>query len=163
MLLILYTCFVAAVCASVPSVPLHNAAVPGTMMPVIGLGVGAYGLQGGGNGEYWDDDVAEAAVGKWLALGGRRLDTSLKYYNDIVGVGRALSATTVPRSEIFVTSKVDDPFGYDTTMQHFATILQSLNTSYVDLLLIHWPGPIAYNFTAGSAITCPDGDRGKST
>jgi len=153
---VLLSCFGAFVAAisNVPSYTLHNAAVPGTQMPMIGLGVGAYGQLSGVDGEYWDDQVAEVAVSQFLKLGGRRLDTSLKYYNDIVGVGLGLANSGVPREEVFITCKVDDPYGYDTTLEHFAEILTSLNTTYVDLVLIHWPGPIAFNFSSGGVNTC---------
>lgn len=99
----------------------------------------------GTNGEYWDDAVGEAAVAQWLKLGGRRLDTSLKWYNDLAGVGRAVAAAiadgTVTREDVFITSKVDDPYGYNTTLEHFDELLATAGLDYVDLLLIHWPGP----------------------
>ena len=70
---------VAAVAAiNVPSVTLMNAAQPGVEMPVIGLGVGAYGTINGTDGEWWDDATCSISVQQWLAAGGRRLDTSLK-------------------------------------------------------------------------------------
>uniref|UniRef100_A0A7S1CE49 NADP-dependent oxidoreductase domain-containing protein n=1 Tax=Bicosoecida sp. CB-2014 TaxID=1486930 RepID=A0A7S1CE49_9STRA len=128
-----------------PFVELKNAAQPGVFMPVTGLGTGAYGMPNGTNGEYWDDAVGEKAVGEWLRMGGRRIDTSLKWYNDLAGVGRAVAAAVadgvVTRDEVFVTSKVDDPYGYNTTMQHWSELLETSGLDYVDLLLIHWPGP----------------------
>eukprot|EP01104_Vermistella_antarctica_P006506 TRINITY_DN17206_c0_g1_i1.p2 TRINITY_DN17206_c0_g1~~TRINITY_DN17206_c0_g1_i1.p2 ORF type:complete len:353 (+),score=89.82 TRINITY_DN17206_c0_g1_i1:143-1201(+) len=129
-----------------PTVPLYNAAQPGVEMPVIGLGTGSYGQLNGTWGEYWDDDVAEAAVAMWLAMGGRRLDTSLKYYHDLNGVRKGIHASGVPREEVFITSKVDDPFGYNNTMVHVQTMLKTLNTTYVDLVLIHWPAPENFVF-----------------
>jgi diketogulonate reductase-like aldo/keto reductase len=49
-------------------------------MPVVGLGVGSYGqLTPPYYGEYWNDTVCAAAVSKFLRLGGRRIDTSLKW------------------------------------------------------------------------------------
>jgi diketogulonate reductase-like aldo/keto reductase len=50
-------------------------------------------------------------------------------------------ASGVPRSEIFITSKLD-PSGYDKALEDFDVILESLQTDYIDLLLIHWPGKI---------------------
>jgi hypothetical protein len=63
---------------NVPTVTLMNAAQPNVEMPVIGLGVGAYGTVNGSDGEWWDDATCSISVQQWLALGGRRLDTSLK-------------------------------------------------------------------------------------
>ena len=64
-----------------------NAALPGTKMPVIGIGTGAYVHEPGTQpGEIWTDEVAEKAVSQWLALGGRRIDAAYNYHNQI-GVG----------------------------------------------------------------------------
>ena len=67
--------------ADLPSVKLMNAAKDGLMMPVAGIGTWGYGIPG----EVWNDDIAEKAVGQWLKLGGRRIDGSLGY-GDQVGV-----------------------------------------------------------------------------
>lgn len=118
----------AAVAGAQPTVPLHNAAQSGQTMPVIGvstaalklcsptrwpthvlaggpfrwvqIGTGAYGNPG----EHWNDTVAEAAVLKFLAAGGRRIDTA-NDYNTQAGIGRAIKKSGVPRSEIFGASK----------------------------------------------------------
>lgn len=124
---------VSAISADQPSVPLGNAAVPGLRMPVAGIGTWGYGSPG----ETWSDAIALKAVSTWLKLGGRRIDGSLGY-GDQVGVGQAVAESGLNRDDIFITSKVS-PNGYNATMDQFAQILQSLNTSYVDLLLIHWP------------------------
>jgi hypothetical protein len=63
-------------------VPLRNAAQPNTCMPVVGLGFGSYGQLVNGTvkfGERWDDDIARKATVAFTQLGGRRLDTSLKW------------------------------------------------------------------------------------
>ncbi|EGD83004.1 hypothetical protein PTSG_03640 [Salpingoeca rosetta] len=122
--------------ASVPSVPLYNAARHGVMMPVTGLGTGSYGSY------YHNETEVEDAVYHWLKAGGRRIDASLSY-NDQVPVGRGIKRSGIPREEIFITSKVGPtlPLGYKDTMSQFEQILQTLDTTYVDLLLIHWPGP----------------------
>ena len=120
--------------ADLPSVRLMNAAKDGLMMPVAGIGTWGYGLPG----EVWNDDIAEKAVGQWLALGGRRIDGS-KGYGDQVGVGKAVKASGVKREEIFMTSKVS-PAEYNSTLQQMDEVLSDLQMDYVDLLLIHWPG-----------------------
>ena len=47
----------------------------------------------------------------------------------------------ITREEIFITSKIaPDEQGYDKAILAAKNILKSLNTDYLDLLLIHWPG-----------------------
>lgn len=124
---------------NIPSVTLMNAAQPNTEMPIMGLGTGGYGNAQGEGGEFWDDNVAFKAVTNWLSVGGRRIDTSLSY-GDQVGIGNAIKASGISRENIFITSKVDDPYDFNSTLDHFAELLATLQTDYVDLLLIHWPG-----------------------
>ena len=136
------------VAVEVPTVTLQNAAVAGTKMPVIGIGTGAYVYEPRTKpGEIWTEDVAEKAVGQWIEMGGRRIDASLSYRNQ-PGVGRAIKASKVPREELFIVSKVGSgglvsggALGYNDTLNQIKPILDSLQVEYVDLLLIHWPGP----------------------
>ena len=145
MKIILPFAFILAVCqpvhltAEVPSVTLMNAAKPGLKMPVAGIGTWGYVHQQGTGipGEVWNDTVAEKAVKEWLALGGRRVDGSLGYL-DQVGVGNAVKASGIPREEIFMTSKVSLA-GYNETFTQMDQILGDLQMEYVDLLLIHVP------------------------
>ena len=60
-------------------------------------------------------------------------------------MGAALAASGVPREEIFLLSKVgpSQPLGYNDTLSQFSAILQEMNVTYVDSLLIHWPWPSA--------------------
>ena len=116
-------------------------------MPWIGLGVGSYNVGTGGYGEHWNDTVCAQAVALFLGAGGRRIDTSLKWYNDLDGVREGIAASGVPRSEVFITSKVDEPFGYESTLSNVKQILSVLNSSYVDLVLMHWPAPMDWDFT----------------
>ena len=126
-----------------PSVALSNAAKPGTRMPVYGIGTFGYGPPG----EIWNNSVALKAMGEWLKLGGRRIDTSLDY-GDQPGIGQAVRESGVPRSEIFITSKVGGgPLGYNETKAQFLEVLSTLKMSYVDLLLIHWPWPLVSGST----------------
>jgi diketogulonate reductase-like aldo/keto reductase len=121
-----------------PTVRLMNAVHGEVLMPVVGLGTGGYGRPDGSGGEYWGPEQGHNATVAWLKLGGRRIDTS-DDYGSRDGIGTGWVASGVPRSEIFITSKVD-PSGYDRALEEFAGILKSLQTDYVDLLLIHWPG-----------------------
>ena len=117
-----------------------NAAQTGMKMPVTGIGTWGYIHEPntGRPGEVWNDTVAEKAMKEWLALGGRRIDGSAGY-GDQVGVGNAIKASGIPRKEIFMTSKVSLA-GYNETLTEMKQILSDLQMDYVDLLLIHWPG-----------------------
>ena len=130
----LFASFPLFVVSDDPSVTLMNGAKPGTKMPVTGIGTAGYGNPG----EVWNDDVAEKAIGQWLSLGGRRIDGSVDY-GDQVGVGKAVKSSGLPRKEIFMTSKISLE-GYNETFTQMDTVLSDLQMDYVDLLLIHWPG-----------------------
>ena len=69
------------------------------------------------------------------------------YRNEDI-VGKAVKDSGIPRSEIFLTSKLDNPnHGYDYTMRSFEGTLEQLGTDYVDLFLIHWPNLLQYRET----------------
>ena len=135
-----------------PTVRLMNAVHGEVLMPVVGLGTFGYGRPDGSRGEYWGPEQGHNATVAWLKAGGRRLDSSDDYASRD-GVGSGWVASGVSRSEIFITSKVD-PFGYNETLEQFAGILTSLQTTYIDLLLIHWPGR---DTTAGYNYPCLQG------
>jgi diketogulonate reductase-like aldo/keto reductase len=126
-----------------PTVRLMNAVHGEVLMPVTGLGTFGYGRPDGSRGEYWGPVQGYNATVAWLKLGGRRLDSSGDYASRD-GVGAGWVASGVPRSDVFLTSKID-PFGYNETLDQFADILTSLQTTYIDLLLIHWPGRETWN------------------
>ena len=107
-----------------PTVTLNN----GIKMPLLGLGV--YDMHAA---------EAEAAIIKALETGYRLIDTASAYNNEIE-VGNAIRASGVPRSEIFVTTKVANPSqGYDSTLKAFDESFKKLNIEYIDLYLVHWP------------------------
>jgi len=77
----------------------------------------------------------------WLELGGRGLDTAFSYHDpSLAELGAAVRASTVPRSEIFVTSKIPCTRGsYVADPQaHIAHSLEVMGLDYVDLMLMHW-------------------------
>lgn len=120
------------------SVRLLNAAQNDVWMPIVGLGTGGYGKPDGTGGEYWGPEQGHNATLQWLKLGGRRIDSANNYLSQ-AGIGTGWRASGFNRSDIFITSKLD-PYGYDEALTEFDTVLQALQTDYVDLLLIHWPG-----------------------
>jgi diketogulonate reductase-like aldo/keto reductase len=97
------------------------------------LGFGTYKIKNG-------EDI-EQAVGAALDLGYRHIDTAMLYRNED-GVGRAVAASGIDRSEIFVTTKVwNSDQGYEPTLAAIDASLERLGMDYVDLYLVHWPKP----------------------
>lgn len=76
-----------------------------------------------------------------LEAGYRHFDTASAYKNE-ESVGEAIRRSGIPRSEIFITTKLkNSDQGYDSAMKAFDESLSKLKTDYVDLYLIHWPLP----------------------
>lgn len=68
----------------------------------------------------------------------RLIDTAQGYYNSEPQVAEAIAESGIPRSEIFIMTKLHPRFlGYDTTLEAIEMSLKSLNTDYIDLFLIH--------------------------
>lgn len=110
-----------------PTTRLHN----GVDMPRIGLGVWQ-----AKNGREVQTIVTSA-----LENGYRMIDTASAYGNER-GVGKAIQASNIPRSDIFITSKLwNHDQGYDQTLAAFDRSLGRLGLEYLDLYLIHWPMP----------------------
>ena len=83
----------------------------------------------------------EQAVATALDLGYRHIDTAMVYRNE-EGVGRAVAASGIDRSEIFVTTKLwNSDQGYEPTLAGIDASLERLGMDYVDLYLVHWPKP----------------------
>ncbi|MBU5210326.1 glyoxal reductase [Bacillus obstructivus] len=102
----------------------------GLKMPQLGFGV-------------WqvEDNQATDAVAKALEVGYTSIDTAMIYKNE-KGVGKALQQSSVPREELFITTKVwNTDQGYENTLRAFDESLERLGLDYVDLYLIHWPTP----------------------
>ncbi|MFZ4893916.1 aldo/keto reductase [Plantibacter sp. Mn2098] len=102
----------------------------GNAIPQLGLGV--YKIP---------DDEAAAAVTTAIEAGYRHIDTATLYQNER-GVGRAIRESSVPREDLFLTTKVwNTDQGFDETMRAFDTSIDLLGLDSVDLYLIHWPAP----------------------
>ncbi|MDQ8766743.1 MULTISPECIES: aldo/keto reductase [Streptococcus] len=83
------------------------------------------------------------SVSHALKLGYTHVDTAQIYGNE-VGVGRAIADSGLPREDIFLTTKVwNDKHDYELAKASIDESLEKLGVDYVDLLLIHWPNPIA--------------------
>lgn len=110
-----------------PSYP-HSAAIlrTGASMPTIGFGT--FPLRG---------KEATEAVSTALALGYRHIDTAMRYHNEDA-VGMAVAQSNLPRSEVFITTKLaTDQVGFE--REALMRSLESLALDYVDLWLMHWP------------------------
>ncbi|NVM78124.1 2,5-diketo-D-gluconate reductase B [Duganella sp. SG902] len=101
-------------------------------MSIPALGLGTFRLQG---------EVVTDSVRNGLEAGYRAIDTAQIYGNE-AEVGAAIAASGVPRSELFITTKIwIDNLSRDKLVPSLKESLASLRTDYVDLLLIHWPSP----------------------
>lgn len=82
---------------------------------------------------------AEQAVATALEVGYRHIDTAAMYGNE-TEVGRALAASGLGRDELFLTSKLDNPYHAVTAVRPaFERSLDDLGLDFLDLYLIHWP------------------------
>jgi diketogulonate reductase-like aldo/keto reductase len=111
-----------------PRIPDHTLSLSnGGRMPLLGFGT-------------WQIKGAEAtrAVATALEAGYRHLDTALVYGNE-AEVGTGLAESGLSRSDVFLTTKCPPNragSGLDTVRES----LDRLQTDYLDLWLIHWPG-----------------------
>lgn len=101
---------------------------PQTNIPI--LGFGTWQLTG------WQ---ARRAVLKALEIGYRHIDTA-KIYGNQKQLKRAILESGIPRSELFITSKVWwSSLAYHKVIAECDKTLKELGTDYLDLYLIHWP------------------------
>ncbi len=100
----------------------------GVKMPVLGYGVYQVGA-----------DECERCVLDAISVGYRSIDTAQAYGNE-EGVGSAVKKCGVPRSELFLTTKIwITNGGYENAAASIDESLRKLGTDYVDLMLIHQP------------------------
>lgn len=116
--------------SKVPTIALND----GTQIPQLGFGV--YQIP--------PEDTAEA-VKTALDIGYRHIDTAQMYQNE-KGVGQGVRDAGVDRSEVYITSKLNNGFHKpDDARRAFDGTLSALGFDYVDLFLIHWPLPTLYD------------------
>jgi 2,5-diketo-D-gluconate reductase A len=112
--------------SDVPTVTLNN----GVEIPQLGFGVYLVPPR----------DTREATLAA-LQVGYRHIDTAEMYGNE-AEVGEAIRASGLDRSDVFVTSKLDNGYhARDDALRAFDGTLAALGDDHVDLFLIHWPMP----------------------
>ena len=78
-----------------------------------------------------------------LESGYRHIDSAQAYGNE-VGVGEAIRKSSIPRDQIYVTTKVAAELkSYKEAKESIDKSLRDLGLDYVDLILIHCPQPWA--------------------
>ena len=81
----------------------------------------------------------EQAVSWALESEYTHIDTAKIYANE-TSVGDAIAKSSLPREKIFLTTKLwNEDIRQHRTKEAFQESLDKLQTSYVDLYLIHWP------------------------
>ncbi|SEG89154.1 2,5-diketo-D-gluconate reductase A [Actinacidiphila yanglinensis] len=117
---------------TIPDITLNN----GVAIPQLGFGVFQI-----------DPKDTEAAVLAALETGYRHIDTAEMYGNE-KEVGRALRASGLDRSDVFVTSKLNNGYhAYGDALAAFSRSLGDLAMEYLDLFLVHWPMPAVGDYT----------------
>ncbi|MGY6037584.1 2,5-didehydrogluconate reductase DkgB [Aeromonas sp. AE23HZ002T15] len=102
------------------------------MMKMPAIGLGTFRLKG---------EPLVATLNTGLELGYRHIDTAQIYDNESE-VGQVLASTSVPRQDIYLTTKVwTSEFGPGKVIPSLKVSLEKLRTDYLDLTLIHWPSP----------------------
>ena len=100
----------------------------GIDMPIVGFGT-------------WDVRGSEGltALKTAIDIGYRLFDTAEMYANQDI-VGKAIRESGIDRSEFFITTKLCRPhIDYNSAKKAIEQDLKTLNTDYIDLLLIHEP------------------------
>jgi len=119
--------------ANIPSTVTASVVVPtqqiapGVSMPVISMGTWSEGTK----------ENSTLITGNWLSLGGRGIDSAFGYF-DQKKIAATIQASGVPREHLFITSKLPGCVAAERVVE---ADLKELNTTYIDLMLIHFPIP----------------------
>ena len=101
----------------------------GVKMPKVGFGV--YRIK--------DHKQCKQALLDAIDAGYRLIDTAQSYGNE-EAVGKAIQETSVPRNELFITTKVwVTNYGYEKTKASVEESLKKMQLDYIDIVLLHQP------------------------
>ena len=101
----------------------------GVKMPVVGFGVF----------QVKDEEECKRVVLDAIDAGYRLIDTAQSYGNE-EAVGKAIQETSVPRDELFITTKVwISNYGYEKAKASVEESLKKMQLDYFDLVLLHQP------------------------
>jgi len=116
----------------VPTIVLNN----GVELPALGLGV-----------FQTPPEETRTAVAAALETGYRHIDTAAAYGNERE-VGEAVRGSGLPRSEVFLETKIwISDYGYDKTLHGFDKSAGKLGVDQLDLLILHQALPSAFDAT----------------
>ncbi|GEN52676.1 aldo/keto reductase [Halobacillus faecis] len=111
---------------SIPEIQLND----GLTIPA--LGFGTYRLNG---------NRGASAIQSAIDSGYRLIDTAYNYENEAT-VGEGIRRSSVPRSELRITSKLPGRYHeYDKAVTAIQESLFRAQLDYYDLYFIHWPNP----------------------
>lgn len=102
----------------------------GVKIPQLGLGT-------------WliENDTAADAVRNAVKAGYRHIDTAQAYQNE-AGVGEGVRTCGIPRTELFITSKVAaEHKSYEAAARSIDETLKRMQLDYLDMMIIHSPQP----------------------
>lgn len=122
-----------------PNEPLLN----GQTIPKIGFGT--WNIGGAMSADYSQDNRALGALRAALETGYTHFDTAEMYANGHTEelIARAIRETRTPRETLFLTTKVwTNHLRAPDVITACENSLRRLQTDYVDLYLIHWPGRV---------------------
>ncbi|XP_022115363.2 aldo-keto reductase AKR2E4-like [Pieris rapae] len=131
-----------------PRIPLND----GNFMPAIGLATIGFDEDG------QEEEDVENPVTWALNAGYRMIDTASGYENE-EDVGKGILKSNIPREQIFITTKLGLDEQRD-VVHALRGSLKRLNTSYVDLYLIHNPVALMPNDTSFDIIDYLDTWKG---
>lgn len=120
--------------ATIPSLSAQDRAPLGqtnTSIPKLGFGI--YQIYG---------EACQKAIVEALAAGYRHIDSAQLYRNE-ADVGKAIQQSSVPREDVFLTTKIRQAAGSpEKTYQSVSASVDKVGgkDGYVDLFLVHIPG-----------------------
>ena len=107
----------------------------GYAIPYVGLGTDKLS----------DEETIRNVVSEAMNVGIRYFDCADWYGNEDL-LGKVFAESSVKREELYILTKLNNPYqGYQSAMDALKRSLEKLKLDYVDMFLIHWPGPDATN------------------